>query len=141
MPFLRGKEASARLARLLLPEAELGMAREHLRDWPAAMAEEGPRPRTFFKQVAAVATHSTGARLRDVRCPTLIVTGDCDVLVPPANAQILARRIPGAMLEVLQGVGHAIPALDRDVVLRCVQRVRGDASSDAPECVQSPSAS
>ncbi len=124
LPFARGKRASRMMARLLLPECELGRAREHLSDWPAAMAAEGPRPRTFFSQLGAVALHSTGARLRDIRCPTLVVTGDEDLLVPPRNSRILAQGIPGATLEVLPGVGHAIPALDRDVVRRAVARVR-----------------
>jgi pimeloyl-ACP methyl ester carboxylesterase len=45
-------------------------------------------------------------------------------LVPPRNSEILAARIPGATLELLPGVGHAIPLQDRQVVHRNVALLR-----------------
>lgn len=125
LPFSRGREASRRMAELLLPQCELDRAKEHLADWPAALREEPPVPRAFFMQLAAVLTHSTGARLRDIRCPTVVVTGEEDMLIPPHNSRIIADRIPGAMLEVLPRVAHAIPALDRRSIVRSIERVRG----------------
>jgi pimeloyl-ACP methyl ester carboxylesterase len=41
-----------------------------------------------------------------VRQPTLVLTGDDDPIVPPANSRILASLIPGAQLEVIRGGGH-----------------------------------
>ena len=40
-----------------------------------------------------------------LRQPTLVLTGDSDPIVPVANGRILAGRIPGARLEVVEG-GH-----------------------------------
>jgi pimeloyl-ACP methyl ester carboxylesterase len=37
---------------------------------------------------------------------TLIVTGTADNVVDPRNSDVLARRIPGARLEKLDGLGH-----------------------------------
>jgi pimeloyl-ACP methyl ester carboxylesterase len=42
--------------------------------------------------------------------PTLIVHGDRDVVIPPANARALAGRWPGARVELFAGCGHALMA-------------------------------
>ena len=38
--------------------------------------------------------------------PTLVLSGACDRLVPPANGFLLARRLPNSRLHVLPGEGH-----------------------------------
>lgn len=48
----------------------------------------------------------TAARLPALRVPTLVMTGDADKLVPPANSDILAERIPGARKVVIPGGSH-----------------------------------
>ncbi|GIW72778.1 MAG: alpha/beta hydrolase [Planctomycetota bacterium] len=58
-------------------------------------------------QLAAIMDHDVSARLGEIAAPTLVVTGELDVLVPPANSELLARGIPGARLLVLPGVAHA----------------------------------
>jgi 3-oxoadipate enol-lactonase len=49
-------------------------------------------------QVAAVMSHNATDRLHQITAPTLVITGDADRLVPPANSDILAKYIPGARL-------------------------------------------
>lgn len=132
-PFARGAEANRNLIRLLLPEDEAHRAKELFADWPQAFAEEGRRPRTFFMQLGAVLLHSTGHRLRDIRCPTVVVHGEKDVLVPHRNAEIIAQRIPGSRLHSLRGVAHAIPSLDRDAVRRAIEQVREGCATDDTE--------
>ena len=39
-----------------------------------------------------------------------------DRLIPPAHGEDLARLIPGARLELIEGWGHEIYNLDRDPV-------------------------
>jgi pimeloyl-ACP methyl ester carboxylesterase len=45
-------------------------------------------------------------RLPELRVPTLIVHGTEDQAIPPANAELLAGRIPGSELVLLEGAGH-----------------------------------
>jgi pimeloyl-ACP methyl ester carboxylesterase len=45
-------------------------------------------------------------RLPALRVPTLVLHGTEDLVVAPENAEILARRIPGAELVWLEGTGH-----------------------------------
>lgn len=106
------------VARLILPEAEMANAREILRHWFAAMGEQAPTRKAFLGQLGAVVSHSTGHRLSRIRVPTRVVTGDEDRLIPPGNSEVLAARIPEAELEVLPGIAHAIPLIDREVVRR-----------------------
>ncbi len=54
----------------------------------------------------AVMAHDTSESLGDIRVPTLVITGDADPLVPPANSRLLADRIPGAQLIELPGLKH-----------------------------------
>lgn len=44
--------------------------------------------------------------LSQIACPTLIVVGEEDVLTPPAESQLMAQHIKGAVLQTIPGVGH-----------------------------------
>ena len=59
------------------------------------------------RQLEAIRTFDTCDRLAQIKTPTLILTADRDLLVPPGNGRILANRIPGAELETFTG-GHLI---------------------------------
>ena len=76
-------------------------------------------PLAFLHQAAVVATHDAYARLNNVTAPTLVVHGEEDVFVPPANALVLAERIPGAKLRLWPEAGHMYtidePEADQDI--------------------------
>jgi 3-oxoadipate enol-lactonase len=42
--------------------------------------------------------------------PTLVIHGNLDQVIPPANAEPLAARWPGARIELFPGCGHALMA-------------------------------
>jgi len=46
--------------------------------------------------------------LPDIRCPTLVVCGDGDLLTPPECSREIAQGIPFARLEVLRDCGHLL---------------------------------
>ncbi|MDB5991070.1 MAG: pcaD [Herbaspirillum sp.] len=54
----------------------------------------------------AVGTVDTTARLALISAPTLVIAGDLDQGTPVAMAQIMADKIPGAALTVLQQASH-----------------------------------
>ena len=49
---------------------------------------------------------SSWSFLPQIRHETLVLCGDDDPLIPIENAQLLARRIPNARLEIVEGAGH-----------------------------------
>lgn len=64
-----------------------------------------PAP-VILMQAQAIAAHDTVARLPSLTVPTLVVHGTADQLLPVGNATHLAALVPGATLELLDGVGH-----------------------------------
>ncbi|HVX33089.1 MAG TPA: alpha/beta fold hydrolase [Solirubrobacterales bacterium] len=72
-----------------------------------AMAKALPaRQRTVQLQIGAIGGHDTQARLGDIAAPTLVIHGTEDKMIPFANGKLIASLIPGAHLEILDGVGH-----------------------------------
>jgi pimeloyl-ACP methyl ester carboxylesterase len=64
-------------------------------------------PDGALRQVAAVAADTTRAgELHRIQAPTLVIHGRDDPLVPFACGHDTARRIPGARLVAIPGMGH-----------------------------------
>jgi len=57
-------------------------------------------------QVQAIMAHDTSERLSEIRAPTLVVHGTADQMLVAANGELVASLIPGARLELLDGIGH-----------------------------------
>jgi pimeloyl-ACP methyl ester carboxylesterase len=78
-----------------------------------------PEPMAYLHQAAAVASHDAYERLNRMTAPTLVVHGEQDVFVPPANALVLAERIPGAQLRLWPDAAHMYtidePWADREI--------------------------
>ena len=60
----------------------------------------------LLAQKSAADAHDTYARLRALRVPTLVIHGTADELLASINGDLVASLIPGARLELLDGVGH-----------------------------------
>jgi len=60
----------------------------------------------IMAQVEATIAHRTTDRLHQIKAPTLVITGDADNLIPPANSDVIARAIPGAKLVKIPGGSH-----------------------------------
>jgi pimeloyl-ACP methyl ester carboxylesterase len=68
-------------------------------------------PQGLARQLVAVmASGDRSKLLRGIRAPTLVIHGREDPLVPLVCGIDLARKIPEARLEVIDGMGHDIPA-------------------------------
>ena len=62
------------------------------------------------QMVAIAASGERSALLRTIAAPTLVIHGAADPLIPLAGGKDTARQIPGARLEVIEGMGHDLPA-------------------------------
>jgi 3-oxoadipate enol-lactonase len=72
----------------------------------------------ILAQVAATQGHNTLDRLAQIKAPTLVITGDSDLLIPPTNSDTLAAKIPGATLVKLPGGSHGFNFETPDVFNR-----------------------
>jgi pimeloyl-ACP methyl ester carboxylesterase len=131
LPF-GGPRAGVNFTRLLLPPSKWSRAGEIFRDWPRAMRDDPTPPATFAAHLFAASTHFVAPRLGRIDCPALVVAGAEDALVPRRSAEVLARRIPRAELELLPDTGHALFAEDRDLVRRLVARLERSLASVSP---------
>ncbi|MGW2218605.1 alpha/beta fold hydrolase [Nonomuraea sp. NPDC001684] len=81
------------------------------------------------RHLAASAGHDAWAVLPAITAPTLVVHGADDVFNPAANAPLLAGRVPGAELRLIEGARHAYFEEFREVasplVLEFLARSRG----------------
>ena len=68
-----------------------------------------PNAAGWYAQASAGAAHDALARLGAIRAPTLVVHGTADNVVDAGNAPLIAEAIPGARLELFEGVGHLLP--------------------------------
>jgi len=46
---------------------------------------------------------------KQIQKPTLVVHGSCDRLLPPGHGKAVAKAIPGAKFELIEGMGHDVP--------------------------------
>jgi pimeloyl-ACP methyl ester carboxylesterase len=86
------------------PEPEL---RERMR----AVLARAYRPDGAARQLLAILASGSRAReLPTITAPTLVIHGSADRLIPPAAGRDVAARVPGARLELIDGMGHDLPA-------------------------------
>jgi pimeloyl-ACP methyl ester carboxylesterase len=64
---------------------------------------------TLRQMLAVVADITRAALLHRIAAPTLVIHGKADPLVPLACGEDTARRIPGAKLVAIDGMGHDLP--------------------------------
>ncbi len=61
----------------------------------------------YLKEMQSMGHYSVVDRLNLIKAPTLVITGSGDKLIPPCNSEILAARIRGCLLVVVEDGSHA----------------------------------
>ncbi len=83
---------------------------DFLRERVTLSTERSFNPPGIARQmVAIVADNTRAAELSKIAVPTLVLHGKADPLVPFACGEDTARRIPGAKLVGIDGMGHDLP--------------------------------
>lgn len=81
-----------------------------LRATAAAAWRRGSHPAGVARQLVAVlADGDRTAALARLRCPTLVIHGTDDPLIPIAAGRATARAVPGAWWLPIEGMGHDLP--------------------------------
>jgi pimeloyl-ACP methyl ester carboxylesterase len=81
-----------------------------LREAIGAGFDRGNNPAGAARQLHAItASGDRSRRLAGVKAPTVVIHGTKDPLIRPAAGRALARAIPGARLEMIDGMGHDLP--------------------------------
>lgn len=77
-------------------------------------------PYAFERHLGAAMTFDAYDRLPLISCPTLIMAGIEDILIPAKNAEILAQRIPNSKLTLFDNSAHGFMSERRDDCVRAI---------------------
>ncbi len=122
-----------------------------------AMGIVARHPTLLAKDLVAEQLHSMGApgfndslrsileydfvdRLPEIACPTLIVQGTDDVLVPLGDAEQFAERIPRSTTLILEDTGH-VPMIERPATFNraLLEFLDQDVAPHEPDAQEAPS--
>lgn len=71
------------------------------------LREQNAVPETVYMQQLQTATgFDFEMRDAEIKAPTLVLTGDRDIVVPPQNSENLMKAIPNAELEIIENGSH-----------------------------------
>ena len=91
---------------------------DEIRAKAIAAMQRSDRPMGVARQYAAIlAQPRWHDRLASLDVPTLVLHGAVDTLIRPAAGQDIARRIPGAEIEIIEKWGHDLPDAMMPVLL------------------------
>ena len=124
------QEAMDRIVKLFRVVGSPGFERDE--DDLRALASEswdrggGDQSGTGRQLQAVLASGDRTKRIRGIRAPALVIHGKADKLVRPSGGKATAKAIPGARLELIDGMGHDLP---RAVWPRLVELIATHAAS------------
>ncbi|MFZ0592064.1 MAG: alpha/beta fold hydrolase, partial [Bryobacteraceae bacterium] len=95
-----------------------------------------PPVHAVLRQLAGILSWSSYSRLPQIKAPTLVVHGEQDHVLPPANGRMVASRISNSEFILLPNAGHILttdqPELSLQIVGRFLETVRaGEYAPDA----------
>lgn len=81
-----------------------------LRDKAMSNCERSYNPGGYMRHLMAIAENGSRVNyLEKIRCPSLVLHGTEDPLIPKQCAQDLVKHIQDSKLELIEGMGHNLP--------------------------------
>ncbi len=65
-----------------------------------------PSVEGYMAQLQAILAWESYSRIAQITAPTLVIHGESDALILPANGELIAQRIPGAKFVLLKHASH-----------------------------------
>ncbi|MEH2180474.1 alpha/beta fold hydrolase [Nostoc sp.] len=93
---------------LLFPPSYLAISnnRQKAEDFFTKTSPYHSKQDGFVRQLEAHHAHDTCNLLQNIKAPTLIITGDSDLVIPAVNSNILNNKISGSELKIIKEGGH-----------------------------------
>jgi pimeloyl-ACP methyl ester carboxylesterase len=100
------KDGTSILPSRLLPRLLGPNAAESVRQQVAAMVERANREACIHAITAMRERPDMTVKLPEIACPTMVVAGDSDVIIPVEECQKMASMIPQGTIAVIPKTGH-----------------------------------
>jgi len=97
-----------------------GTSRERVEEDMVLRKRWWPDAAGHLAQLQGIIMWEAFSRLEQIKAPTLVIHGESDQLVPPANAQLIAGRIPKAKLIMIPHASHILATDQPDATHRAV---------------------
>lgn len=104
-----GFNTEDRVRRNLLPAFSPDFVRDHPDEIEEVIKLRMANPvveEAYRSQLTAAIAFNAESRVCAIKAPTLVLSGDADVIVPAQNSRNLAAKIPGAALRLIEGGSH-----------------------------------
>src|SRR5277367_525105 len=85
---------------------DVATPRERIDEDMAIRMKWYPTPQGYMSQLQGIIAWEAYSRIAQIKAPTLVIHGETDRLVPPANARLIADKIPGAKLVLIPNASH-----------------------------------
>lgn len=93
----------------------------------------------YTAQLQGILAWECYSRIAQITAPTLVIHGKSDALVPPGNGELIAQRIPGARLVLLEQASHLFLTDQTQAAHReILEFLSSDPSSITPRKAPSP---
>jgi 3-oxoadipate enol-lactonase len=114
---------------------DAGTPRERIDEDMVIRLQWFPSALGYMGQLQGISAWEAYSRLSQISAPTLIIHGEADILVPAANAGIIASRITGAKLVLIPHAGHVFWTYQPEATHRAVLEFLA-AQADRPRRVR-----
>ncbi len=84
-------------------------------------------PEAIINLVKATADHDLSDKIDVIKCPTLIIAGSEDILIPPKHSRLLHNKIERSEYYIIENCGH-VPSIEKpeefnEIVLNFLMKV------------------
>ena len=93
-------------AEIVIEQACSANASRELRKWVAGLIACNDKHVYTQVMTEGLRDFDVGADLGSINIPTLVITGEHDLVLPKEGGEEIARLLPGARLVEIEGVGH-----------------------------------
>lgn len=116
-----------RAREVIEPNADIAFHADHARDTALVsryvdMVLRAGAAQLVQQNLAVMARPDAREHLPHLRCPTLVLCGEDDVLTPPECSREIAQLVPGARLVLLPRCGHMLTMEQPEAVNRALLR-------------------
>jgi pimeloyl-ACP methyl ester carboxylesterase len=103
---------------LLFTEDFIKNNHEFIESYRQKLLKSPMSPESFHRQINAISRFNNYLKLEKITCPTLIIHGKKDVLVPYENADILNKRIKNSKLILMNEAAHSFFQPKPEIVIK-----------------------